>query len=356
MTNRLNETLEALRRTPNRWLVTGGAGFIGSHLVQALLREGQRVRVLDNFTTGALDNLEAVRRHLPDDSWERLELVIGDIRDHRRCELAVRNIDFVLHQAAFVSVPASIEHPDEAHSVNVTGTVNLLLACRVAKVQRVVLASSAAVYGDQQDLPLRENVPAEPLSPYAASKAATEAYVSAFHRAYGLPAIALRYFNVVGPRQSTAYAAVVPTWLRAMADGRAPTIFGDGRTTRDFCAVDNVVRANLLAAHAPADALGRAYNIASGKQTQLLELAEMLRDRLRRLGVARGALQPTFEPPRPGDIRRSHADITLAREALGYSPEVTLDEALAKMIDEYFPTPQSEAATVSELPRVEFSS
>lgn len=311
-------------------LVTGGAGFIGSNLVEALLRGGRRVRVLDDFSTGHRSNLADA------DAWERegggsLDLMEGSICDPAAVGRAMAGVDAVLHHAAISSVPRSVEDPLLINEVGVRGTLLLLLAARERGVRRFVYASSSAVYGDSEELPKRESLPVEPISPYGIAKLAAERYVAIFHRLYGLATISLRYFNVYGPRQDPAsdYAAVVPRFIRAILEGRSPVIYGDGKQTRDFNPVANVVEANLRAIDAPEDVCGRAYNVAGGIRISLLELAE-------RLGTLVGTrVTPTHEIPRQGDIRHSLASISAARSALGYTGRVTLDEGFRIALDYY---------------------
>jgi UDP-N-acetylglucosamine 4-epimerase len=320
---------------PRRWLVTGGAGFIGSHLVQWLLEHHQHVRVLDDCSTGTRANLEMVRARVPGDAWARCEIVTGDVRDPATCHLASEDRDYVLHQAALGSVPRSLEHPADTHAVNVDGTVNVLLAARDAGVRTVVFASSSSVYGDDASAAKREDVLGRPLSPYAASKRVGEIYAETYHRVFGLRTVGLRYFNVVGPRQSPTgpYAAVVPRWIAALAEGARPVVFGDGSTSRDFCPVANVVQANVRAALAGDDAMGRVFNVALGQRTTLLELFALLKAAM----VARGApcarVEPLHEGFRGGDVRHSLADVRMARESLGYEPQVDLAEGLALALE-----------------------
>ncbi len=311
------------------FVVTGGAGFIGSNLVEAILRSGGHARAVDDFSTGRRENLEDAR------AWAaagggRYELMEGDVRDASFCARAVAAADFVLHEAAIPSVQRSVEDPAGTNAVNVAGTLNVLIAAREARVRRVVLASSSAVYGESEVLPKIETMPAAPLSPYGIQKLAGETYARIFHRLYGLPTVALRYFNVFGPRQDPAseYAAVVPLFVRALRVGTGPTIYGDGEQTRDFTYVANVVRANLLACEAGDDALGEVFNIACGERISLNQLLGILAD------LAGVAVRAEYAPPRPADIRHSQAGIEYAASRLGYHPEVALREGLRRVWEE----------------------
>ncbi len=322
-----------LRASPRRWLVTGVAGFIGSHLLEHLLRLDQQVTGLDNFSTGHAANLDQVRERVGADAWRRFTLVEGDIVDPADCRRACEGAKRVLHQAALGSVPRSIEDPQRTHAANVTGTLNMLVAARDAGVARFVYASSSSVYGDEPALPKVEARAGRALSPYAASKQMDEAYAEVFSRCYGTAAIGLRYFNVFGPRQDPQgpYAAVIPRWVAAMIAGTPCLIHGDGETSRDFCYVDNVVQANLRAALVEDDAaVGQVYNVAVGGRTTLTQLHALL---ARSLQAHRPALQvpaPQYGPFRAGDVRHSEADIGKAQRLLGYRPHFDLAGGLAE--------------------------
>ena len=304
------------------FLVTGGAGFIGSHIAEALARRGDRVRVLDNLSTGFLSNLEGFR--------DRIEFIEGDVTDAKVVARAVEGVDCVFHEAALASVPLSVERPLDSHAACATGTVTLLDAARRAGVRRVVYAGSSAAYGDQPTASKRETDLPAPLSPYAAAKLAGELYCQAFWSSFALETVAIRYFNVFGPRQDPAsqYSAVIPLFITAILAGRQPLIYGDGRQSRDFSFVANVAHANLLAADAP-EAVGRTINAADGRSIDLLRLLDLLN---RLLGTK---VKPQLAPPRPGDVRESQADITLARRLLGYEPQVDFEEGLRRSIDYY---------------------
>jgi nucleoside-diphosphate-sugar epimerase len=304
-------------------LVTGGAGFIGSHLVDALLARSARVRVLDDFSAGSRANLAAAEA-------AGAEVIAGDVRDPEACRRACAGAALVFHQAARGSVPRSLDDPAGTIDVNVLGTARVFAAAREAGARRVVYASSSSVYGDSEALPKREGEEGRPLSPYAASKAMDEQLAGVFSRCYGMELIGLRYFNVYGPRQDPAgpYAAVIPRFFRALLAGEAPVVDGDGAQSRDFTFVADAVAANLLAAGAPAAACGRAYNVAAGRRTTIAELAERIR-------ALAGGPPPRHAPPRPGDVRHSLADLALAGSALGYRPEWTLDAGLAASREHY---------------------
>jgi nucleoside-diphosphate-sugar epimerase len=303
----------------SRYLVTGGAGFIGSHLVHTLLDQGADVRVLDNFSTGKRENLSGL------DS--RLEVLEGDVRDRNVVEKAVRDVDVVFHQAAFISVPESMEKPQTCFDVNVTATVGLFDAARESGVQRVVVASSAAVYGESEALPLEETTRTQSLSPYAASKRTNEIYAQMYTQALGLEVVALRYFNVYGPRQrpDSMYAAAVPIFVRCLLDGKPVTIFGNGGQTRDLINVRDVVRANLIASEHP-NAPGQVFNVCTGQETRLLDLIEVLFDLLPK------TKEPVFVDPRPGDIYRSVGSAEFIARTLGFRAEVTLAEGLKETV------------------------
>lgn len=321
-----------------RWLVTGAAGFIGSHLVETLLTKGQEVVGLDNFATGHRRNVEdAVRRAGPRAS-ERWRFVEGDIADAVTARDACHGVDVVLHQAALGSVPRSLQDPLGTHQANVNGFLSMLLAARDEKVGRFVYASSSSVYGDDPQLPKREERVGQVLSPYAATKHVNEVYAEVFQRAYGLQVVGLRYFNVFGPRQDPAgaYAAVVPRWIAALAGGEACAINGDGTTSRDFCYVDNAVQANLRAGlTTEPGATGTAYNVAVGGRTSLSELFELIRVRVARLRPGVALLPPRHQPFRPGDIKDSQADIRKARALLGYAPTHTIEQGLDETVPRY---------------------
>jgi len=308
-----------------KYLVTGGAGFIGSNLTRALLAAGQRVRVLDNFLTGRRENLAG----LADVHGAAFELVEGDLRDLETVRKAAAGVEYVLHQGALPSVPRSVADPVLTNEINVGGTVNLLLAARDAGVRRVVFAASSSAYGDTPELPKRESMTPNPKSPYAAQKLAGEHYLRIFYEIYGLETVSLRYFNVFGPRQdpTSTYAAVIPRFITAVMRGEAPTIYGDGLQTRDFTYIDNVIQANLAACSAPKTACGKVVNIACGERVSLLDILEIV------YRLAGRRVPPKFEPGRAGDVRDSLADITLARELMGYDPKVPFAEGLAKTFD-----------------------
>ena len=309
------------------WLITGVAGFIGSHLLDALLRQGQQVVGLDNLMTGHRHHLEQVRQGLPAEAWESFRFIEGDIRSPATCAEACRGVDLVLHQAALGSVPRSIDNPVLSSDINMLGTLNVLVAARDAGVRRVVYASSSAVYGDQAELPKVEERTGRPLSPYAVSKVANELHADVFARSYGSTAIGLRYVNVFGPRQDPRgpYAAVIPQWCAALMGQGVLEIHGDGDNSRDFCYIDNVVQANLLAALATGpDALNRVYNVATGERTSLNALYRMMRELLLPQFPALEGHRPVHTAPRAGDVRHSQADITRARHLLGYAPSHNL--------------------------------
>lgn len=321
-----------------RWLVTGGAGFIGSHLVEHLLRAGQDVVTLDNFATGHRRNLEEVEAAVGPDARDRHRFIEGDIRDPAACREACAGVTYVLHQAALGSVPRSIEHPADSHASNVTGFLNMLVAARDAGVQRFVYASSSSVYGDHPGLPKVEAETGEVLSPYAATKLANEIYARVFLRSYGLDTVGLRYFNVFGPRQDPngPYAAVIPKWVEALLRHDTVWINGDGETTRDFCYVANAVQANLRAAIAADDAVpGEVFNVAVHDQTSLNELFSTLRSLLTATDSTIARSQPQYRDFRSGDVRHSLADVSKARQLLGYVPSHTLHAGLQEALPWY---------------------
>lgn len=347
---RFESVREELRASPRSWLVTGAAGFIGSGLVELLLELGQDVVGLDNFATGHARNLEEVRAAAGEGA-RRLRFVQGDIRDPRSCRDACEGVDVVLHQAALGSVPRSLADPVATNQVNIDGFLNMIVAAREAGVGRFVYAASSSTYGDHPGLPKVEDVIGRPLSPYAVSKYVNELYAGVFQRAYGLETIGLRYFNVFGRRQDPngAYAAVIPLWVRNLMTGRECRINGDGETSRDFCYLDNVLQANLLAATTgdPA-ATDQVYNVACGERTTLNELFAAIRDELARERPELAGAEPVYGEFRDADIRHSLADISKIGSRLGYRPthrvREGLREALAWYVDFFSRLPRESLA------------
>jgi UDP-N-acetylglucosamine/UDP-N-acetylgalactosamine 4-epimerase len=319
----------ALRQRPRKWLVTGCAGFIGSNLLETLLKLDQEVTGLDNFATGYQHNLDEVRSLVTPEQWERFEFIRGDIRNQEVCREAVAHVDVVLHQAALGSVPRSLNDPITTNAVNIDGFLNLVVAARDAEVGSFVYAASSSTYGDHPDLPKREDRIGKPLSPYAVTKYVNEMYADVFARSYGFSSIGLRYFNVFGKRQDPngAYAAVIPKWIAGMIKGEDVVINGDGATSRDFCYVENAVQANLLAACAPDSSRNEVYNVAVGDTTTLNELAGMLRQELASHGI-HYEKEPIHRDFRTGDVRHSLADIDKAVSLLGYAPAYRIRQGI----------------------------
>ncbi len=314
-----------------RWLITGSAGFIGSHLLQALLHAGQEVLSLDNFATGYQRNLDDVRRTVGEQAWSRHHFIEGDIVDPSVCRRACEGVDIVLHQAALGSVPRSLEDPLRTHAVNATGFLNMLVAARDAGCQRFVFAASSSTYGDHPGLPKVEERIGNPLSPYAVTKVVDEMYAGVFTRNYRMQTVGLRYFNVFGPRQDPrgAYAAVIPNWANRILHGEPCLINGDGRTTRDFCFIDNVVQANLRAALVPAEGpCHEIFNIAVGEQTTLTQLHDLLVEALRAQVPELKPRPAEYRDFRAGDVRHSLADVAKAHRLLGYVPTHNVREGL----------------------------
>lgn len=334
---------ESLRLRPRAWLVTGAAGFIGSHLTATLLQLGQRVRGLDNFATGRKSNLEDIRREVGEAAWTRFEFIEGDIRDLDTCLQATQGVDALLHQAALGSVPRSIQNPIASHQANVDGFLHMLWAAKEQCVQNLVFASSSSVYGDDPRLPKVESQTGRPLSPYALTKSINEQYARVFEQTYGLRAIGLRYFNVFGPRQNPngPYAAVIPRWIRALERGETCAIFGDGETSRDFCFVANAVQANLLAGSLPPEAEGGIFNVSYGGKTSLNILHDLIRDRVARIHPARARLEAVHQAPRAGDIRDSQADLARSSAILGYAPTHSVVQGLDETVPWFLSHPEA---------------
>ena len=321
MTTRYQEVTANLQSQPRVWLVTGCAGFIGSNLLEALLVMGQKVVGLDNFSTGHQYNLDEVQKTVTPQQWANFSFLEGDIRELDTCRLALKGVDHVLHQAALGSVPRSLKDPITTNSVNIDGFLNLLVAARDAQVQSFVYAASSSTYGDHEALPKVEDRIGRPLSPYAVTKYVNELYADVFARAYGFGSIGLRYFNVFGKRQDPngAYAAVIPKWIAAMIRGEDVVVNGDGETSRDFCFIDNVVQANILASLAQPEGVNQVYNVAYNARTSLNELFDYLAKTLGTTGIVYDK-QPVYAEFRPGDVRHSQADISKAKQLLGYEP------------------------------------
>lgn len=314
--------LTTLPQTPRTWLVTGVAGFIGSNLLEALLKSDQRVVGLDNFATGHQRNLDEVQSLVSPTQWANFNFRQGDIRDLQDCQSACEGVDYVLHEAALGSVPRSIADPITTNAANVTGFLNMLVAARDAKVKRFVYAASSSTYGDHPALPKVENVIGKPLSPYAVTKYVNELYADVFGKTYGLQSVGLRYFNVFGRRQDPdgAYAAVIPKWIATLQKNEAVSINGDGETSRDFCYIDNVVQANLLAATAEGLQHAEVYNVAVGERTSLNELYAHIVEHLSIIYPSLKNARPIHVDFRPGDVRHSLASIEKAKSELGYCP------------------------------------
>jgi UDP-N-acetylglucosamine/UDP-N-acetylgalactosamine 4-epimerase len=331
----LDATTRTLRVSPRTWLVTGVAGFIGSNLLEQLLKLGQSVIGLDNLSTGKHENLDDVQSLVDADSWARFRFVKGDIRDLETCRLACQGVDYVLHEAALGSVPRSLEDPITTNANNVTGFLNMLVAARDAGVKRFVYAASSSTYGDHPGLPKVEEQIGQPLSPYAVTKYVNEIYAGVFARCYGLQTVGLRYFNVFGPRQDPdgAYAAVIPKWISALLRVEPVYINGTGETSRDFCYVMNAIQANLLAATVErTDAVNEVYNVAVSGRTTLLELFTTLRDGLAARHPHVKGVQPVYRDFRAGDVLHSQADVGKARRLLGYEPTHSIGQGLAESL------------------------
>jgi UDP-N-acetylglucosamine 4-epimerase len=332
------DRLEDLTCHPRRWLVTGVAGFIGSNLLETLLEAGQLVVGLDNFSTGHQRNLDEVRTRATPQQWANFEMIEGDVEDLDVCVSASRGVDFILHQAALGSVPRSIDNPLATHASNVNGFLNMLVAARENSVRRLVYASSSSVYGNQTESPKVEDRTGPPASPYAVTKAVNELYAGVFAQCYGMSTIGLRYFNVFGRRQDPdgAYAAVIPKWIAAMIRNEPIQINGDGETSRDFCYVENVVQANVLAATAEnPDAANRVYNVAVGERTSLNELFGLLKELLLPRHHYLRTLQPLYRGFRAGDVRHSLADIEIAHRLIGYQPVYRIERGLREALEWY---------------------
>ncbi|MEP6663280.1 MAG: SDR family oxidoreductase [Verrucomicrobiota bacterium] len=332
------EVQKQLRTDPKNWLVTGGAGFIGSNLIETLLQLNQTVVCLDNFSTGKKINLSDVQEKVSESQWQKFRLIEGDICDLPTCEEACRKVNYVLHHAALGSVPLSIADPVATNDNNVNGFVNMLTAAKNSGVKRFVYASSSAIYGDHPAMPKVEEQIDQCLSPYAVSKRVNELYADVFGKCYGMECIGLRYFNVFGPRQDPdgAYAAVIPKWVAAMIESEPVRINGDGETTRDFCYIANVVQANLLAATTTnPSALHRFYNIALSERTSLNQLFELLREKLSGEFSHLREFQPQYREFRVGDVRHSHADISKAEKLLGYKPTYRIGPGLDESLHWY---------------------
>jgi UDP-N-acetylglucosamine 4-epimerase len=335
--NKIDNVQLHLREHSHHWLVTGAAGFIGSNLVEALLKLGQRVTGLDNFATGHRHNLEQVKDAVGSDAWTKFHFIEGDICQLDDCARACAGVDFVLHQAALGSVPRSIANPILTNDTNIGGFLNMLVAARDAKVKRFVYAASSSTYGDHPALPKVEDQIGKPLSPYAVTKYVNELYADVFGKTYGMESIGLRYFNVFGPRQDPngAYAAVIPQWVAALIRNQPLKINGDGETSRDFCYIANVVQANLLAATAAPEAANQVYNVARGDRTTLNRLHAMMVEQLAPHFPHVAAHRPQYGEFRAGDVRHSQADIAKAQTLLGYAPTHRIGEGLREAMDWY---------------------
>ena len=335
--NKIQEVQQQLRQRSYHWLVTGAAGFIGSNLVEALLKLNQRVTGLDNFATGHQHNLDQVRELVGETAWSNFTFLQADIRSPEDCARACEGVDFVLHQAALGSVPRSIADPQLTNDTNITGFLNMLVAARDARVKRFVYAASSSTYGDHPGLPKVEDTIGKPLSPYAVTKYVNELYADVFGRTYGMESIGLRYFNVFGPRQDPngAYAAVIPKWVAALIRNDELRINGDGETSRDFCYIDNVVQINLLAAMAGSEAANQVYNVALNDRTSLNQLHAMMCELLAPCFPHVAAHRPVYVDFRKGDVRHSQADIGKAAAMLGYAPTHRIGEGLQEAMDWY---------------------
>ena len=334
----IEKTKKQLRENPKTWLITGVAGFIGCNLLEALLRLDQNVVGLDNFATGHQHNLDQIRQAVDPQQWQRFRFIEGDIRQLDDCRSACAGVDYVLHQAALGSVPRSLEDPITTNAANIDGFLNMLVAARDAEVARFVYAASSSTYGDHPGLPKVEDRIGRPLSPYAVTKLVNEQYADVFARTYGFKTIGLRYFNIFGAHQDPqgAYAAVVPKWTAAMIHNEPVWINGDGETSRDFCYIANTVQINLLAATADhPDATNQVYNVAVGDRTSLNELFEAIRSTLEPRFPHLKGFKPSYRDFRPGDVRHSLADISKARELLGYQPTHRIGEGLVEAMDWY---------------------
>lgn len=337
---RYEQLCQALPLAPKTWLVTGVAGFIGSNLLETLLKLDQRVVGLDNFATGHQRNLDEVQSLVTPEQWARFRFIKGDICELADCQQACEGVDYVLHQAALGSVPRSLADPITTNATNISGFLNMLVAARDAKVTSFTYAASSSTYGDHPALPKVEENIGNPLSPYAVTKYVNELYADVFARCYGFQSIGLRYFNVFGPRQDPdgAYAAVIPKWTASLLKGEAVFINGDGETSRDFCFVANAVQANLLAATATkSEALSQIYNVAVGDRTTLNDLFELLRDNLVAHGV-KADVQPTYRDFRAGDVRHSQANVSKAQQHLGYAPTHRLAQGVTAALSWYVET------------------
>jgi UDP-N-acetylglucosamine 4-epimerase len=329
--------LREMESAPCTWLVTGVAGFIGSNLLESLLMREQRVVGLDNFLTGHRKNLDMTRELVGPERWQHFTFIEGDIRSLDACRQACTDADHVLHEAALGSVPRSIDDPLLSNSCNIDGFVNMLVAARDAGVKSFVYAASSSTYGDESTLPKQEDRIGKPLSPYAVTKYVNELYADVFASTYGLACIGLRYFNVFGQRQDPlgAYAAVIPQWFAGLLRGEQVYVNGDGETSRDFCYIDNVVQANILAAHAPAEARNKVYNVAFGQRTTLNELFALIRDEAARHKPEAATAAAAHRDFRAGDVRHSLADISRARQLLGFDPAIDVRRGLRLAGDWY---------------------
>ena len=337
--SRYEELMEHLEASQYTWLVTGVAGFIGSNLLETLLKLNQKIVGIDNFETGYQHNIDAaIKDSGVDNPAELFEFIEGDIRDLKTCQLVCNNVDYVLHQAALGSVPRSIEDPIKTNMANIDGFLNMLVAAKDANVKRFVYAASSSTYGDHPDLPKIEDKIGNPLSPYAVTKVVNELYANVFSRTYGFKSIGLRYFNVFGKRQDPngAYAAVIPKWVSSILRKEPVFINGDGETSRDFCFIDNTVQMNLLAAMVDdPEATDQVYNVALNKRTSLNSLFKMIQDRILLLVDDLSPIEPTHRDFRAGDVRHSQADITKSQQLLGYSPTHNIEEGLNEAMQWY---------------------
>ena len=336
--SKFEQTKKALRADPKAWLITGVAGFIGSNLLETLLKLDQKVTGLDNFATGHQHNLDEVKHQVSDQQWQNFTFIKGDIRNLKDCQQACKNVDFVLHQAALGSVPRSIEDPITTNSTTIDGFLNMLVAVRDANVKRFVYAASSSTYGDHPDLPKVEDKIGKPLSPYAVTKVVNELYADVFTKTYGIEPIGLRYFNIFGKRQDPngAYAAVIPKWIDALKTDNPVFINGDGETSRDFCFIENAVQANILAATSEnKNAINQVYNVAFGERTTLNELYSLLKSNLQPQFPQIESAKPEYREFRAGDVRHSLADISKANQLIGYQPAYNIGDGLTKAVGWY---------------------